>query len=89
MPITKARDERQARDINIALLQQSVNPHTQYTVPMEEINIAKQFAHRKIGNYEQLSRDWEPGDVVSVSRPGKNAGHLATAHIYRVRPHYC
>lgn len=82
----KARDERQARDINIALLQQSVNPHTQYTVPMEEINIAKQFAHRKIGNYEQLSRDWEPGDVVSVSRPGKNAGHLATAHIYRVRP---
>lgn len=41
-------------------------------------------AHRDIA---QPHSDWEPGDIVSVSRPGKNAGHLATAHIYRVTPY--
>jgi hypothetical protein len=82
----KAREERQARDINLALLKDAVTPHNKYTIPMEEWNIAKQFVHKKIGQYDQLSRDWEPGDLVAVSRPGKNAGHLSTAHVYRVRP---
>ena len=81
----QAREERQARDINIALLKKSVTPHNKYTIPMGEINIANQFNHRKIGNYEQ-SRNWEPGDLVAVSSTSKNAGHLSTAHIYRVRP---
>ena len=80
----KARDDRQARDINLALLEKTIN--TTLDTTAAEKSIAKQFEHKKIGNYEQLSRDWEPGDIVSVSRPGKNAGHLALAHIYRVRP---
>ena len=42
------------------------------------------FGHRKIGSER---KDWEPGDIVSVSRPGKNAGKLATAHILRVTPY--
>lgn len=42
------------------------------------------FGHRTIG---KEVKDWEPGDIVSVSRPGKNAGHLATAHILRVTPY--
>ena len=86
LPVLAARDERQARDINLALLKQAVTPQLDYTIPMEELNIAKRFAHKKIGAYEQNTRDWEPGDIVSVSRPGKNAGHLSLAHIYRVRP---
>jgi hypothetical protein len=46
--------------------------------------IDSSVAHRNIATPHS---DWEPGDIVSVSRPGKNAGHLATAHIYRVTPY--
>lgn len=41
-------------------------------------------AYKSIGSSHV---DWEPGDIVSVSRPGRNAGHLSTAHIYRVTPY--
>ncbi len=41
-------------------------------------------AHRNIATQKA---DLEPGDIVSVSRPGRNAGHLATAHVYRVTPY--
>ena len=79
----KAREEREARDINMALLKSAVTPHSPYTIPMEELNIAKQFIHNKIGNYEQLSRDWEPGDLVAVSRPAKMQD-ICLRHIFIV-----
>lgn len=50
----KAREERQARDINLALLRERIAPESEYTKPQAEINIAKQFAHKKIDNKFQL-----------------------------------
>jgi hypothetical protein len=53
-------------------------------VKLPSSSVDYKFGHRTIGSER---KDWEPGDIVSVSRPGKNAGKLATAHILRVTPY--
>lgn len=78
------KEERETQQIATSLLNQSLD-NTPYETSTDAYELSQQFAHRKIGTGE-VYRDWEPGDIVSVSRPGRNAGHLAVAHIFRVRP---
>ncbi len=45
--------------------------------------LASRFKHKKIG-LSTVDHRWVPGDVVSVSRPGRRSGGLTTGHILRV-----
>jgi len=73
----KLKEEREKQEITDYLL--TKNPE-QIPVPSA---VAAVTNHISVGT--EARGDWEPGDVVSVSRPGRNAGHLTTAHIERVR----